>query len=144
MTTNWNLNRVIKTILTIFSPGTLALDQSQLARLTDTNEDIRTSMEPLNQVPSQKSFVPKYPIPVLKDYRKEVYPLHYWGTWEKFPLGDGKAEPWINTKEFRKQLTKAGIDPNSDANRTILTNLVPQTSEGQEDLNFQQRVKIRN
>ena len=56
---------------------TICLDQSQLARLKDTNEDMRTSMEPLPQVPPQKSFVPKYPIPVLEDYNKEVYPLHY-------------------------------------------------------------------
>ena len=74
-------------------------------------------MEFLPQVPPQKPFVLKYPIPVLEDYNKEVYALHYWGTWEKFPLGDGKADPWINTTEFRKQLTEAGIDPNSDTNR---------------------------
>ena len=80
MTANWNLNREIRTILITFSPGTLALDQSQLARLKDAHKDIRTSMEPLDQVPPQNSFVPKYPIPVLEDYRKKIYPLHYWGT----------------------------------------------------------------
>ena len=67
--------------------------------------------------------MPKYPIPVLEDYNTEIYPLQYWGTWEKFPLNDGKADPWINTTEFRKQLTEAGIDPNSDKNRQILSDL---------------------
>ena len=99
------------------------MNQSQLARLKDANVDIRTSMEPLDQVPPQKVFVPKYQIPVLEYYTKKIYPLHYWGSWEKFPLGDGTAEPWINTTDFRRQLVEAGIDPNSEANRTILNNL---------------------
>ena len=80
-------------------------------------------MEPLPQVPPQKPFVPKFPIPVLDDYNKEVYPLHYWGTWEKFPLDGGTVTPWIDTAEFRKQLAEAGIDPKSAANRQILDNL---------------------
>ena len=66
---------------------------------------------------------PKYPIPVLPDYKKEIYPLSYWVSWEKFPIGDGTAKPWINTKEFRRQLIEAGIDPDTDANRTILNDL---------------------
>ena len=80
-------------------------------------------MEPLAQVPPQKIFKPNYPIPVLPDYEKEIYPLSYWGTWEKFPIGDGKPEPWINTKEFRRQLVEAGIDPNSSPNDKILSDL---------------------
>ena len=55
-------------------PGTLALDHSQLERLRDVNEDIRTSMEPLAQVPPQKVFKPKYPIPALSNYNKDIYP----------------------------------------------------------------------
>ena len=68
---------VHSTDLTHLSPGTICLDQSQLARLIDVNEDMITSMEALQQVPPQKPFVPKYPILVLDDYNKEVYPLHY-------------------------------------------------------------------
>ena len=102
-------------------PGTLALDHSQLERLRDVNEDIRTSMEPLAQVPPQKVFKPKYPIPALSDYNKDIYPHSYWGAWEKFPIGDGSAEPWIDTKEFRRQLISVGINPDSVANRTSLT-----------------------
>ena len=30
---------------------------------------------------------------------------------------------WIDTVEFRKQLLEAGIDPNTEANRTILNDL---------------------
>ena len=123
MTRNSDRNVIIRTILINFSPGTLALHQSQLSRLKDVNKDIRTSMEPLDQVPPQKVFVPKYPIPVLSDYEKEIYPLSYWGSWEKFPIGDGTAEPWIDTGEFRRQLLEAGIDPNTEANRTILNDL---------------------
>ena len=104
-------------------PGTLALDHSQLERLRDVNEDIRTSMEPLAQVPPQKVFKPKYPIPALSDYNKDIYPHSYWGAWEKFPIGNGSAEPWINTKEFRRQLISVGINPDSVANRTILNDL---------------------
>ena len=99
------------------------MDQSQLARLKDANEDIRTSMEPLPQVPPQKPFVPKYPIPEMDDYHKDVYPLHYWSTWEKFPLDGGTVTPWIDTAEFRRQLAEACIDPNSAANRQILNDL---------------------
>ena len=54
-------------------------------------------MEALQQVPPQKPFVPKYPILVLDDYNMEVYPLHYWGSWEKFPLDGGTVTPWIDT-----------------------------------------------
>ena len=108
--------------LTSLSPGTLALHQSQLARLEDVNEDIKTSMEPLAQVPLQKVFKPKYPIPALPDYKK-IYPLNYLGSWEKFPIGDGTAEPWINTTEFRRQLIEAGISPDTAANSTILNDL---------------------
>ena len=86
MTTNSSRNVIIRTTLINFSPGTLALHKSQIARLKDANKDIRTSMEPLNQVPPQKVFVPKYPIPVLSDYKKKIYPLSYWGSWKKFPL----------------------------------------------------------
>ena len=90
------------TELTNPSPGTICLDQSQLARQTDANEDMITSMEPLPQVPTQKPFVPKYPIPEMDDYNKDVYPLHYWSTWEKFPLDGGTVTPWIDTAEFRR------------------------------------------
>ena len=82
-----------------------------------------TSMEALQQVPPQKPFVPKYPIPVLNDYNKEVYPLHYWGSLEKFPLDGDTVTPWIDMAEFRKQLTKAGIDPDTAANKLILNDL---------------------
>ena len=133
MTRNSDRNVIIRTILINFSPGTLALHQSQLSRLKDVNKDIRTSMEPLDQVPPQKVLVPKYPITVLSNYEKEIYPLSYWGSWEKFPLGDGIAEPWIDTKEFRRQLLEAGIDPNTDANRaTLMTWSTAQTSVLQE------------
>ena len=54
--------------LTSCSPGTLAQHQSQLTRLREVNEDIRTSMEPLAQIPPQKVFKHKYPIPVLPNY----------------------------------------------------------------------------
>ena len=110
-------------MLTHLSPGTQAMNQSQLVRLWDVNADIRASMKPPGQVPPQKLFVPKYPIPVLLDYTRDIYPLKYWGTWEKFPITDGKAEPWINTVEFRRQLLQAGIDPNSEANKVILNDL---------------------
>ena len=113
----------VNATLTYLSPGTLALHQSQLARLTDVNEDIRASMKPPDQVPPQKVFVPKYAIPALADYNQDIYPLDYWGGWEKYPITDGKAEPWINTAEFKKQLLQAGIDPNTEENRMILNDL---------------------
>ena len=78
----------VSATLIYFSPGTLALHQSQLARLRDVNEDIRASMKPPDQVPPQKVFVPKYNIPALADYNKEINPLKYWGSWEKFPISD--------------------------------------------------------
>ena len=113
----------VNATLTYLSPGTLALHQSQLARLMDVNEDIRASMKPPDQVPPQKVFVPKYAIPTLADYNRDIYPLNYWGTWEKYPIADGKAEPWINMAEFKKQLLQAGIDPDTEANRMILNDL---------------------
>ena len=99
------------------------MHQSQLARLRDVNEDMRASMKPPDQVPPQKVLIPKYNIPALTDYNRDIYPLKYWGTWEKFPISDGKAEPWIDTAEFRRQLLQAGIDPNTEANTTILNDL---------------------
>ena len=80
-------------------------------------------MEALPQVPPQKPFTPKYPIPVLEDYSKDIYPLHYWGTWEKFPLEAGTVTPWLNTGEFRRQLIEAGINVDSTANMEILNDL---------------------
>ena len=80
-------------------------------------------MEALPQVPPQKPFSSKYPIPVLEDYSKEIYPLHYWGTWEKFPLEAGTVTPWLDTGEFRKQLISAGINVDSAANMEILQEL---------------------
>ena len=118
-----DIDAIIRPTLIKFSPGTLALHHSQLSRLKDVNEDIRTSMEPLAQVPPQKVFVPRYPIPALSNNEKEIYPLSYWGSWEKFPIGDGTAKSWIDTKEFRRQLLEVGIDPDTDANRTILNDL---------------------
>ena len=91
--------------------------------MREVNEDIRTSMEPLPEVPPQKVFKPKYPIPVLSNYEKDIYPLSYWGAWEKFPITDGKPEPWIDTTEFKRQLVEAGIDPNSSPNDVILSDL---------------------
>ena len=102
--------------LTIIPPGTTCLDQSQLARLLDVNENIRTSMEALPHVPPQKPQVLEY-------YSKDVYPLHYWGAWEKFPLNASSVTPWLDTAEFRKQLTEAGINADSIVNREILNNL---------------------
>ena len=99
------------------------MNQAQLAWLWDVNADIRASLKPPEQVPPQKLFCPKYPIPVLLDYTRDIYPLKYWGTWEKFPITDGKAEPWINTVEFKRQLLEAGINPDSETNRVILNDL---------------------
>ena len=62
-------------MLTHLSPGTQAMNQSQLVRLWDVNADIRASMKPPDQVPPQKLFVPKYPIPALLDYTRDIYPL---------------------------------------------------------------------
>ena len=68
MNRNSDINVIISTILTYLSPGTLAMNQSQLARLRNVNEDIRASMKPSDQVPTQKVFVPKYTTPTLSDY----------------------------------------------------------------------------
>ena len=38
-------------------------------------------------------------------------------------MGDGSAEPWIDTKEFKRQLMEAGINPDTAANGTILRDL---------------------
>ena len=59
--------------------------------------------------PPPKVFVPKFDIPVLKDYSEEVFPSEYWDAWPVFPLSEAKVQSWVDVEALKGLCVKAGI-----------------------------------
>ena len=60
-------------------------------------------------VPDPVEFKPKHKLPVLDDYRKEVFPEEYWASWYKKSFREvGEVRSWVDSARLRDLAEQAG------------------------------------